>query len=216
MRKSVITPSGYTQEKVYFPRRGNSPNFDFPHMRIYTYNCEFPLVEMHPKMCLSAVRIYTFCGDTQFNVNVHMWKSVFPRTRICTVLSEFPHVEIHKSMCKSAPRKYAFPHVEIHMRSCISACGNTPKIVNFPTCGNTHFLMYFHMRKFERESEFRHVSLQADLWISAGKNVWEYTFFCWFPRMCEFQRVEIHAERYQVQIGTDTLVCSYQLLPQAC
>ena len=167
--EKCITPCGYTREKVNFPRRGNSPNFDFPHMRIYTYNCEFPLVEMHPKMRISAVRIYTFfwcitaCGDTQFNVNVHMRKSVFPRTRICTVLSEFPRVEIHKSMCKSALWKYAFPHVEIHMRSCISACGNTPKIVNFPTCGNTHFLVYFHMRKFERESEFPHVSLQADL-----------------------------------------------------
>ena len=129
-----------------------------------------------------------------------MRKSVFPRTRICTVLSEFPHVEIHKSMCKSAPRKYAFPHVEIHMRSCISACGNTPKIVNFPTCGNTHFLVYFHMRKFEREGEFPHVSLQADLWISAGKNVREYTFFADFrmrkyTRICEFPRAEIHAER---------------------
>ena len=130
--EKCITPCRYTREKMYFPRRGNSPNFDFPHMRIYTYNCEFPLVEMHPKMCLSAVRIYPFlwcstaCGDTQFNVNSFTRKSVFPRTRICTVLSEFPHVEIHTSMCKSAPRKYAFPHVEIHMRSCISECGKTP------------------------------------------------------------------------------------------
>ena len=139
--------------------------------------------DLHIFWCITA------CGYTEFNVNVHMRKSVFPRTRICTVLSEFPHVEIHKSMCKSAPRKYAFPHVEIHMRSCISACGNTPKIVNFPTCGNTHFLVYFYMRKFEREGEFLHVSLQADLWISAGKNVREYTFSCWFPR------AEIHAER---------------------
>ena len=61
-KEKCITPCGYTREKVYFPRRGNSPNFDFPHMRIYTYNCEFPLVEMHPKMCISAVRIYTFFG----------------------------------------------------------------------------------------------------------------------------------------------------------
>ena len=140
--------------------------------------------DLHIFWCITA------CGYTQFNVNVHMRKSVFPRMRICTVLSEFPHVEIHKSMCKSAPRKYAFPHVEIHMRSCISACGNTPKIVNFPTCGNTHFLVYFHMRKFEREGEFPHVSLQADLWISAGKNVREYTFFCWFPH------AEIHADMW--------------------
>ena len=57
-----ITLCGYTQENMNFPRRGNSLKFDFPHMRIYTYNCEFPLVEMHPKMCISAVRIYTNFG----------------------------------------------------------------------------------------------------------------------------------------------------------
>ena len=102
--EKCITPCGYTREKVYFPRRGNSPNFDFPHMRIYTYNCEFPLVEMHPKnVYIRCADLHIFwcitaCGDTQFNVNVHMRKSVFPRTRICTVLSEFPHVEIHKSI----------------------------------------------------------------------------------------------------------------------
>ena len=86
--------------------------------------------------------------------------------------------------------KFTWDRVFPHMRSCISACGNTPKIVNFPTCGNTHFLVYFHMRKFERESEFPHVSLQADLWISAGKNVQEYTFFCRFPH------AKIHADMW--------------------
>ena len=60
--EKCITSCGYTREKVNFPRRGNSPNFDFPHMRIYTYNCEFPVVEMHPKMRTSAVRIYTIFG----------------------------------------------------------------------------------------------------------------------------------------------------------
>ena len=90
-----------------------------------------------------------------------MRKSVFPRTRICTILSELPHVEIHKSMCKSAPAEILFFHVEIHMRSCISARRNTPKIVDFPMCGNTHFLVYFHMRKFERESEFPQVNFAS-------------------------------------------------------
>ena len=100
-----------------FPKRGNSTNFDFPHMRIYTYNCVFPLVEMHPKMRISAVRIYTIfwcitaCGDTQFNVNSFTRKSVFPRTRICTVLSELPHVETHKSMCKSAHGEHTLFHM---------------------------------------------------------------------------------------------------------
>ena len=76
--EKCITPCGYTREKVYFPRRGNSPNFDFPHMRIYTYNCEFPLVEMHPKMCISAVRIYTFFGVLP-HADIHslMWMSTW-------------------------------------------------------------------------------------------------------------------------------------------
>ena len=111
--------------------------------------------DLHKFWCITA------CGDTQFNVNSHMRKSAFPRTWICTVLSELPHVKIHKRMCQSTLAEYAFPHVEIHMISCISACGNTPKIVDFP-CGNTHFLVYFHVRKFKRESEFPHVNLQAD------------------------------------------------------
>ena len=46
------------------------------------------------------------------------------------------------------------------------------------------------MQKFERESEFPHVNLQADLWISAGKNVREYTIFRGFPH------VEIHVEMW--------------------
>ena len=76
--EKCITPCGYTREKVYFPRWGNSPNFDFPHMRIYTYNCEFPLVEMHPKMYISAVRIYIFFGVLP-HAEIHslMWMSTW-------------------------------------------------------------------------------------------------------------------------------------------
>ena len=141
--------------------------------------------DLHKFWCITAY------GDIQFNVNSHMRKSVFPRTRICTVLSELPHVEITQKVCVNLHRRnYAFPHVEIHMRLCISARGNTPKIVHFPMCGNTHFLVYFHMRKFERESEFPYVNLQADSWISAGTNVREYTFFQGFPI------AEIHAEMW--------------------
>ena len=128
--EKCITSCGYTREKVNFPKRGNSTNFDFPHMRIYTYNCVFPLVEMHPKMrIIRCADIHNFwcittCGDTQFNVNSFTRKSVFPRTRICTVLSELPHAEIHKSMCKSAHRE-----------------------IRFSTCGYSHKFVYFHMRR---------------------------------------------------------------------
>ena len=81
----------------------------------------------------------TGCGDTQFNVNFHMRKSVFPRTRFCTVLSELPHVEIHKSMCKSAPAEIRFSprgnsHEIVHFRM-----WKYTKNYGFPTCGNTHF-----------------------------------------------------------------------------
>ena len=100
--EKCITPCGYTREKVYFPRRRNSPNFYFPHMRIYTYNCEFPFVEMHPKMCISAVRICTFFGVS-------------------------PHAVIHQKMCISAVRIYTFfgvlPHAEIHSLMWMSTWG---------------------------------------------------------------------------------------------
>ena len=140
--------------------------------------------DLHKLWCITA------CGEKQFNVISRKRKSAFPRTRIYTLLSELPQVEIHKSMCNPRRRKNTFPHVEIHMRSCISACGNTPKIMDFPACGNTHFLVYFHMRKFEQESEFPRVNLQVDSWILAGKNVQEYTIFQRFPH------AEIHAEMW--------------------
>ena len=122
-----------------------------------------------------------FCGRgfAQFLVNYRLWKC----TKICV---------------NPRKQKYDFPHMEIHIRWCISTWGNIPKIVNFPTCEN--FLVYFHMRKFKRENEFPHVNLQADLWISAGKNMQEYMFFFNFHMrkytwICEFLRAKIHAER---------------------
>ena len=84
--EKCITSCGCTREKVNFPRRGNSPNFDFPHMRIYTYNCVFPLVEMHPKMRISAVRIYTISG-----------------------VLLLPHAEIHSLMSRICKRMCAVP-----------------------------------------------------------------------------------------------------------
>ena len=139
--------------------------------------------DLHKFWCITA------CGDTQFNVNSHMRKSVFPRTRICTVLSELPHVEIHKSMCKSAP-------AEIHL----SPCGNSHEIVHFrmwkyttylgisqraeiliffSTCGNSSGKVNFRMSEFTSGFVNFH-----------GENVREYTSFRGFPH------VEIHAEMW--------------------
>ena len=140
--------------------------------------------DLHKFWCITA------CVDTQFNVNSHMRKSVFPRTRICTVLSELPHVEIHKSMCKSAP-------AEIRL----SPCGNSHEIVHFrmrkytKNCGFPNVRKYsffglFPHAEIRAGSEFPHVNLQADSWISTGKHVREYTIFRGFPH------AEIHAEMW--------------------
>ena len=102
----------------------------------------------------------TACGDTQFNVNSHMRKRVFPRTWICTVLNELPYVETHKSMCKSMPAEIRY-----------SPCGNSHEIVHFRMWKYTKNCGFpkIHIQKFERESEFPHVNLQADSWISTGE-----------------------------------------------
>ena len=130
-------------------------------MRIYTYNCEFPLVEMHPKMCISAVRIYTNFGVLPHaEIYSLLWiptrKSVFPRTRICTVLSELPHVEIHKSMCKSAPAEIRF-----------SPCGNSHEIVHSRMWKYTKNCGFPIMRKYSYFGVFPQAEIRAGKWISA-------------------------------------------------
>ena len=137
-KRMWITSCGYTLENVNFPGWGNSLKCKFPHMRIYSYYCEFPLVEVHPKMCNSAVWIFTkfseLCGDTLFHANSLMRKSVLPHAdihkkrcisqdeeihqtlnfriwgimRIYTYNCEFPLVEMHPKMCISAVRIYTF------------------------------------------------------------------------------------------------------------
>ena len=139
-----------------FPRRGNSLKFNFPHMWIYTYNCEFPLVEKAPEnayiRCADLHKFWciTACEDTQFNVNSHMRKSVFPQMRICTVLSELPHVEIHISMCKSAPAEIRF-----------SPCGNSHEIVHFRMWKYTKNCGFPNVRKYSLFGVFPHVEIQA-------------------------------------------------------
>ena len=108
-----------------------------------------------------------------------------------TLSRVFPHVEIHKNMCKSAPggntlfpmwkftRDRTFPHVEIHQKLWISRRAEILIFWCISTCGNS-----------EGESEFPHVNLQADSWISSGENIWEYTIFRGFPL------AEIHAEMW--------------------
>ena len=83
MRKSVL-PHADTRENVNFPKRGNSLKFNIPHMRIYTYNCELPLVEMHPKMCIFAVRIYTNFGELP-HAEIHrlMWIPTWGKVYFC-------------------------------------------------------------------------------------------------------------------------------------
>ena len=97
-------------------------------------------------------------------------------------------------------RKYAFPHVEIHMRSCISTCGNTPKILDFQTCGNTLFWCIstcrnssgkanFRMSIYKRIREFPRGKTCGNTQLSGDNHMQKYT------RKCEFPRAELHVER---------------------
>ena len=152
--------------------------------------------DLHKFWCITAF------GDTQFNENSHMRKSVFPWTRICTVLSELPHVEIHKSMCKSAP-------AEIRL----SPCGNSHEIVHFRMWKYTKNCGFPNVRKYSffwcistcgnssGKVNFPHVNLHADSWISTGKNVQEYTIFRGFPH------AEIHAEMWIPACGNNAESC---------
>ena len=154
-------------------------------MRIYTRECEFPktrkftkiwfsaCVDIHLKLWISGCgnapeNVYircadkhkfwciTACGDTQFNVNSHMRKSVFPRTRIYTFLSELPDVEIHKSMCKSTPAEIRF-----------SPCGNPHEIVHFRMWKYTKNGWFPNVRKYSVFGAFPHAEIRAGKWISA-------------------------------------------------
>ena len=104
-------------------------------MQKFTFPLEFPHVEMHQKMRISARwEIHNFwcistCGNARSHVNFHIGKSVFPPARIYTYFCAFPHAVIHLKMCKSTSAEYTFPHVGIHIKLCISACGNTRKFV---------------------------------------------------------------------------------------
>ena len=146
-KRMWITSCGYTLENVNFPGWGNSLKCKFPHMRIYSYYCEFPLVEVHPKMCNSAVWIFT-------------------------KFSEFPHAQIHCSVwIPSWGKVSVLPHADIHEKRWISQneeiqqtlifriWGFTLTIMNFhlwkctqkcvyPLCGYTQFLVYYRMRRY--------------------------------------------------------------------
>ena len=118
-----------------------------------------------------------------------MRKSVLPQTRISTLLSELPHVEIHKCMSNPSRR-----------RSCITACGNTPKIVDFPTveilmfwcisiCRNSSRKVNFRMSIYKRICEFPQGKMCGNTQFYGDFHMRKYT------RKCEFPLAEIHAER---------------------
>ena len=157
--------------------------------------------DLHKFWCITA------CGDTLFNENSHMRKSVFPRMRICTVLSELPHVEIHKNMCKSALAEIRF-----------SPCGNSHEIVHFHTWKYTKNCGFPNMRKYSLFlciSTSGNLSGKVNFRMSICKRIREFPrgktcgntrFFGDFHmrkymRKCEFPYVEIHAERCNTACG---------------
>ena len=149
-------------------------------MRRYTVKCEFPLEEK----CMSA------------DADLLSFKWII-----------LPHVEIHTKVCVNPRRRKfafppmwkftwdrAFPHVEIHQKLWISQRVEILIFWCISTCGN-----------HEQKSEFSHVNLQADSWISAGKNVREYTIFRGFPH------AEIHAEMWIPACGNTRGMVYYRM-----
>ena len=148
-------------------------------MRIYSYYCEFPLVEVHPKMCNSAVWIFTKFKTRKLN---KLWFSSYEDLHLqlcistCGNAPENAYIrcaDIHNFWCITAcgdtqfnvnsfTRKSVFPrtrictvlselpHVEIHKSMCKSAHGE----IRFSTCGYSHKFVYFHMRKCTQNWEF--------------------------------------------------------------
>ena len=167
-------------------------------MRIYTYNCEFPLVELHPKMCISAVRIYTNFGVLP-HAEIHSLCE-FPQEEKCisadavgTVLSELPHVEIHKSMCKSAPAEIRF-----------SPCGNSHEIVHFRKWQKLWISQRAEILIF---GVFPQAEIRAEKWISACQFASGFVNFRWEKRagihvfFRGFPHAEIHAEMWILACG---------------
>ena len=110
-------------------------------MRKFTFPLQFPHVEIHQKMSISACwEIHNFwcistCGNARSHVNFQMGKGVFPPARIYTYFCVFPHAVIHLKLCKSASAEIHFfsclmweftlncvsPHAVIHQNLCKSA-----------------------------------------------------------------------------------------------
>ena len=89
----------------------------------------------------------------------------------------FPHVEIHVKWCKSSFGIYtlplAFPHVG---NSLILAVYRFWK--NNSTCGDTHFLVYFSMRRYTFSRVFLHVEIHIVLCNSSyGFNTLLLTYY---------------------------------------
>ena len=144
-------------------------------MRIYSYYCEFPLVEVHPKMCNSAVWIFT-------------------------KFSEFPHAEIHCFRVNSLMRKSVLHHADIHEKRWISQSEEIQQTLIFRIWGFTLTIVYFHLWKCTQKCVYPlcgytqflpHAEIHSLMWISfTRKSVFPRTRICTF--LSELPHVEIH------------------------
>ena len=153
-------------------------------MRIYSYYCEFPLVEVHPKMCNSAVWIFTkfsefphaeiHCsvwipswGKVYYLMRMYTRKGEFPKTRKFTKLwfsaYEDLHLQLWISTCGNAPKNAYIRCADIHNFWCITACGDTQFNVNSFTrksvCARTRICTVL--------SELTHVEIHKSMCKSA-------------------------------------------------
>ena len=146
LKRMWITSCGYTLENVNFPGCGNSLKCKFPHMRIYSYYCEFPLVEVHPKMCNSAVRIFTkFSELPQAAIHCSMWipswGKVYYLMRIYTRKGEFPKTRKFTKIWFFRIWGYTLVIVNLHLWKCTRECV-------YPLCGFTRILVNDRMRRY--------------------------------------------------------------------
>ena len=151
-------------------------------MRKYTFPLEFPHVEIHPKMSISARwEIHNFwcistCGNARSHVNFHMGEK-----------------------CISAG-------ADLHILLCISTCGNSLKTVQIRVRGNTLFLMW----EFTFNCVSPHAVIHQNLCKSAQR-IYTFSGSFPQVEIHNYKCISTHAE-YQILVNFLVLGNSYFLV----
>ena len=158
-------------------------------MRIYSYYCEFPLVEVHPKMCNSAVWIFTKFrefphAEIHCSVRIPSWGKVYYLMRMYTRKGEFPKTRKFTKLWFSA-------YEDLHLQLCISTCGNAPKNA-YIRCADIHNFWCITITA-RGDTQFNVADMQADVCSTASGTARNSVIFntCSFTRKSVFPRTRI-------------------------